>query len=350
MFRPFANPYYAGPRSDHFDGRLFFNPGGRPPAGLRAIVEWRRHGDPVPWPERFDSPYPRDVPPRRVTGDRLRLTHIGHAGFLMQAAGVNVLLDPHWSERCSPFANVGPLRRAEPGIAFDDLPDIDAVCITHSHYDHMDRATLTRLHDRHRPRFVLPLGADRILRGWRRKADAEAFDWYETARVGDGLKLTVWPTHHWSARGVLDRRMTLWASYAFETPAGFVFHVGDTGFNAGRDYRAARETFGPAKLAVLPIGAYDPRSVMAAQHQDPDEAVQAARLLGAERAIGSHWGYWRLTDEAIEDPSRRLAAALERWDHPAERFVAGRPGMVLELPGRIEAPATVPLELEAAKS
>lgn len=323
--------FYRPLRTDHCDGRRFFNPEGLEPPNLRRILEWRLYGKPVLWPERFESPYPRDVPPERVEGRRLRLSHIGHAGFLLQTAGVNILIDPIWSERCSPFSFLGPRRRAEPGIDFDDLPAIDVVCVTHSHYDHMDRPTLMRLNERFRPRFVVPLGLERILKRWSRTTDAEGFDWHERLALADGLAVTFWPTHHWSARGIHDRRRTLWTSFAFETPAGFYYHVGDTGFDGGRRYASAREAFGPARLAVLPIGAYEPRFVMQGQHQDPDEAVLGMEILGAERAVGSHWGYFRLTDEAIDDPPRRLAQALRDRGHPLERFIAARPGFVHEL-------------------
>ncbi len=343
----FTRRYYDGPRSDHFDGTRFFNPGGIEPADLRSILRWRMQGDPAPWPDRFDSPLPKDKPPAVVDGERLRLTYIGHAGFLLQTAGVNILLDPVYSRRCSPFSFLGPKRHADPGIAFDDLPKIDIVCLSHSHYDHLDASTVAALQKRFSPRFVVPLGVDALLRGWHRKIDVEAFDWHDRVGLADGLHVTLDPTHHWSARGILDRRRTLWTSFAFETPAGLFYYVGDTGVHRGTNFIAARQRYGPAKLAVLPIGAYEPRYVMAPQHQEPDEAVRAARFLEAEMAIGSHWGYFKLTDEAVDDPPMRLAAALEKWDHPAPRFVAGRPGLVHELPHRIDAPPVTPLEISA---
>ena len=344
--KPFANPYYRGPASDHFDGKHFFNPGGEMPASLRAIWEWQRSGQRQRWPATVPSPLPLDVPPARVDGDAARMVAVGHASFLLQVGGLNILLDPVWSERCA--APLGPKRFNPPAIRFEDLPAIDVVCVSHSHYDHMDRPTLQRLYDVHRPRFVVPLGCDALVRGFRKDADVSAHDWHERVVLSDAVVVTLDPTHHWSARGIADRRMTLWASFAFETPAGLIYCVGDSGFHGGINYRAARQKFGAPKLAILPIGAYKPRTVMRPQHQDPDEAVRGARFLEAELVMGSHFGTFQLTDEAEEDPVLRLAMALERWNMPADRFLPARPGLVVNLPRGIVSPMPGPLALSEA--
>jgi L-ascorbate metabolism protein UlaG (beta-lactamase superfamily) len=311
------------------------------PASLRQIWEWQRSGQRLTWPVAAPSPFAPDVPPAAVTGEAARMVAVGHASFLLQTGGLNILFDPVWSDRCAP--PVGPKRHNPPGIAFSDLPEIHVVCVSHSHYDHMDRPTLERLFDRHRPRFVVPLGCDRLIRGFRKKADVSAHDWHERVPLSDAIAVTLDPTHHWSARGAFDRRMTLWASFAVETPAGLVYVVGDSGFHGGENYRAARERHGAPKLAVLPIGAYAPRLVMRPQHQDPDEAVRAARFLGAEMSLGSHFGTFQLTDEAVEDPVTRLQAALARWDLSPSRFLPAHPGRVHSLPHRIDAPLPPPL-------
>ena len=315
------------------------------PASLRQIWEWQRSGKRQKWPGKAPSPFAPEVPPPSVTGDAARMVAIGHASFLLQAGGLNILFDPVWSDRCAP--PVGPKRHNAPGIAFDDLPEIDVVCVSHSHYDHMDKPTLQRLHDRHRPRFVAPLGCDTLISGFRKKADVGAHDWHARVQLSNDVAVTLDPTHHWSARGFADRRMTLWASFAVETPAGLVYVVGDSGFHGGENYRAARQRYGAPKLAVLPIGAYDPRSVMQPQHQDPDEAVRAARFLGAEMSLGSHFGTFQLTDEALEDPLQRLQSALERWDLSPRRFLPAHPGRVHSLPHTIDAPLPEPLAATA---
>ncbi|BDA86647.1 membrane protein [Aureimonas sp. SA4125] len=339
--KPFVNPYYTGPVSDHFDGKRFFNPGGEMPASLRQIWEWQRSGQRRKWPLAAPSPFAADIPPPEVTGEAARMVAVGHASFLLQTGGLNILFDPVWSDRCAP--PIGPKRHNVPGIAFDDLPEIHVVCVSHSHYDHMDRPTLERLHDRHGPRFVVPLGCDALIRSFRKTAEVSAHDWHERVALSGDVALTLDPTHHWSARGIADRRMTLWASFAVETPAGLVYVVGDSGFHGGENYRAARLRYGAPKLAVLPIGAYAPRAVMRPQHQDPDEAVRAARFLQAEMSLGSHFGTFQLTDEALEDPVARLGAALARWDVSPARFLPAHPGRVHLLPHAIDAPLPAPL-------
>jgi hypothetical protein len=155
------NPYYRGPVTDHFDGRRFFSPGQPQDNGLTELLRWQFGGGRAPWPAAFPSPF-RDKPPARV--ERLRVALVGHACMLIQVAGLNLLTDPVYAERASPLSFVGPKRVNAPGIAFDDLPPIDAVLITHNHYDHLDTATVTRLWRRDRPRILAPLGNDTIIR------------------------------------------------------------------------------------------------------------------------------------------------------------------------------------------
>ncbi|WP_323022734.1 MBL fold metallo-hydrolase [Pararhodobacter sp.] len=310
-------PYYRGPVSDHFDGTRFFNPGGEAPRGLRDVWRWQREGQRMRWPAKVAiTPV---VPPPTVAD--LSVTMVGHATMLIQTAGLNLLTDPVWSERASPSRLAGPRRVAEPGIRFEDLPKIDAVLLSHNHYDHLDLATLKRL-KAHDPLIITPLGNDALLKGTGLRV--ETADWGESRQVGP-LTLHLEPCHHWSARGIRDRSMALWAAFVIEGPAGKILHIGDTGFDQGRPYRDLPARHGALRLAILPIGAYEPRWFMSPQHQDPDEALQGFRLSGAAYGIGHHWGTFQLTDEGREAPPEALARALHTHAIPAERFRALAP-------------------------
>jgi L-ascorbate metabolism protein UlaG (beta-lactamase superfamily) len=326
--------YYTGPVSDHFDGERFFDAQSVPPRGRRDLLRWlidrKVRRTKAKWPVWAPSPY-ADRPPARVEGAALRLAYVGHASWLLQTAGLNVLLDPVWSKRASPFRFVGPKRVNDPGVGFADLPPIDAVLVSHAHYDHLDIATLARLHAAHRPRIVTPLGNDAIMRSYDPAFAAEAYDWGDRVDLGAGVTATPVGARHWSARTLSDRNMALWASFVIETPSGRIYYVADSGYGDGRHFRAARARHGPFKLAILPIGAYEPRWFMRDQHMNPAEAVQAFMDCGAQFALGHHFGTFQLTDEPIDAPLIALDKALTAAKISDGRFRTLRPGEVWEL-------------------
>jgi L-ascorbate metabolism protein UlaG (beta-lactamase superfamily) len=322
--------YYDGPESDHFDGTRFFDVDGSAPRSLADQWRWWRNGEREKWPSSTPSPY-SDTPPARVGGAEWRISYVGHASLLIQTAGLNILIDPVWSERCSPVRFAGPKRVNAPGIAFAALPPIDVVLVSHCHYDHLDVDTLSLLAATHPARVVTPLGNDTIMKSHDAAIRAEAYDWHQRIALGPNISVTLVPTRHWSARGLTDRNKALWASFVIETPAGRIYHVADSGYGGGRHFRDARDRYGPFRLAVLPIGAYEPRWFMRDMHMNPAESVQALRDCGAAFALGHHYGTFQLTDEAIDAPVRALEAARVEAEVEPERFRILKPGQFWEV-------------------
>lgn len=318
------NPYYQGPVTENFDGLNFTD--GRPVTkGLLDVWKWQTaQREREIFPAHYPAP-PQDKPPATFEG--VRIVHLGHASFLYQVAGLNLLIDPVYAERASPFTFIGPRRVNAPGVAFADLPRIDVVLITHNHYDHLDIETLAQIHRRDRPRMIMPLGNDTIVRARIPDARTEAYDWKARVKLSEAVSVTLAPTYHWSARGAFDRRMALWCSFILESGAARIFHVGDTGYHDGSLYERLGAEYGPFRLAVLPIGAYEPRWFMSDNHMNPDEAVKVMLALKAEQALGHHWGTFQLTDEGIERPPEALKLALAQAGLPEERFRPLRPGL-----------------------
>ena len=319
-----TNRYYRGPRSDHFDGERFFNPGwATTDRSLRDLLRWRLTGERATWPAEVHTA--QVIPTARVEG--LTVTMVGHATLLIQIAGHNVLVDPVWSERASPVQWAGPRRVTVPGIAFDNLPPLDVVLVTHNHYDHLDVPTLQRVWDTHRPRIIAPLGNDTVIHQTAPSIVVETGDWGDVFDAGE-LRIHMHPANHWSARGMRDRRMALWGGFVIETPGKSVYLAGDTGYGDGRIFRDLKQRHSSIDLALLPIGAYEPRWFMKDQHVDPDEAVQIMIDCGARQALGLHWGTFQLTDEARLEPKERLIAAMTRRGLRAESFIALEAGDV----------------------
>ena len=311
--------------SHHRDGRFQNNYIEFEPKGIAALLKWRmeaaRAG--VPKPPQQDTP--RVAPDlaflRTNAGAGAAMvpsvTWIGHASTLIQAGGVNILTDPIFSERASPLGFVGPKRHAAPGLTLAELPHIDAVVISHNHYDHLDAPSVKSLAAQGGgpPLFIVPLGVKAWLAG-AGIANAVELDWWQEARVGL-VEFVLTPVQHWSGRSLTDRMETLWGGYAIFAPHFQIFFAGDTAYS--KDFAdiharfAARHGAGRGfDLALIPIGAYEPRWFMTSQHVDPAEAVQIHRDVAAERSIGIHWGTFQLTDEALDEPPQALARAARQ--------------------------------------
>lgn len=297
------------PKSHNYDGERFFNKNGHYPHSFFTLLKWKWSSTPEVWPESVpNKQYPL---PELAPTDKGIVTFINHATFLLRFQGLTVLTDPVYADRASPMTFAGPKRSRAPGVAFENLPTIDVVIISHNHYDHMDLVTLKMLDEKFHPLFIVPLGNTEILKNEGIQNVQELDWWMETRVKGFGFVLT--PAEHWSARGLTDKNKALWGSFMIIAPeAAFkVYFAGDTGY-AGHFKEIRTLLGGPPDLALLPIGAYEPRWFMKYHHMNPEEAVKAHLDLGAAQSIGMHFGTFQLTDEGIDRPVKDLEVATKK--------------------------------------
>ena len=321
-------------RAHHVPGKGFRNPWpGAAPHGFGDFLRWtlterrrrrRRSGREAARDRRRDPPpseFPREAPSfatPRAAPDVITATWVGHSTFLLQIGGMNVLLDPVWSNRASPVPFAGPRRHTAPGFPLEALPPLDLVLVSHDHYDHLDEPTVRQLLGAHRgARWLAPLGVGSWLERHGAKVVHE-LDWWE--RIGiDSLEITATPAQHFSGRSLTGRNSTLWTGWSIRAgsdgDAPSVFVAGDTG--AHPEFGEIARRLGPFDAAFLPIGAYDPRWFMRPVHMDPEDAVAAygeMRAANGARAltfVAMHWGTFKLTDEPLDEPPVRARAAWE---------------------------------------
>ena len=267
----------------------------------------------TPWPARIDEPPQR---PPGLDGAGAVVTFIGHATFLIQTAAGNILTDPMYSQRAGPLNVFGPRRVRQPAVPFDDLPPISTVLLSHNHYDHCDVRTLAQARGALRSIVVTPLGNGALVRsaGIRR---VEELDWWQDAKTS-ALPITLTPAQHFSARSPFDRNRALWGGFMLVPGGARMFFAGDTAY--APFFRDVRQRLGPIDLALLPIGAYEPRWFMQTVHMNPAEAVQAHLDLEASESVGMHFGTFQLTTEGIDEPLRALEEACRAKNIPPSRF------------------------------
>ena len=251
---------------------------------------------------------------------------IGHSTFLIKKNGVTILTDPIFSERASPFKNIGPKRLIPPAIPLDAIPHIDIVSVSHNHYDHLDIHSLKKISKKHPEAiFLVPAGDEKLLK--RKKINnVYDFDWWESIEH-KGFVITFTPVQHWSKRSLFDRNKSLWGGWFFDHKDYSLYHAGDTGYS--KDFIDTKIKLGSPKYAFIPIGAYDPEWFMAESHVNPEDAVQIMLDLEAEQAFGMHWATFVLTDEDTIEPKKRLEKEIMK--HKDLEFTSVIPGSIINL-------------------
>ena len=333
------NPYFDSAKPHHRPDGFVNSDGSSASKPLSAVLKWmyeRWRDDLPPVPVEYVDGYAGfpvdrpDLPWLKANRTQTAVTWIGHATLLVQMGGINLLTDPHFSERTSAVQWAGPKRRVPLPMQLAELPHIELVLISHNHYDHLDRDTVLALNAQPGgpPLFLVPLGIER----WMQQqgiTNVQSLDWW------DGRKLPAFPeidvdfvpAHHWSSRTPADRNRTLWGGWVVRAPAFSFYFAGDTGYSA--DFAEIGRRFPGLDLAALPVGAYEPRWFMQAQHVNPAEAVRVHQDLGVRRSIGIHWGTFDLTDEPLDAPLGALPQAREAARIAPDAFVLLRHGQTL---------------------
>ena len=279
-------------------------------------IRYPRH--PIPVEARTKADF--QTPP----ASGLRATWMGHAGVLVEIDGLRVLTDPVWSERVSPSTLFGPRRFFPPPIALAELPPIDAVVISHDHYDHLDMQTIRSLAARN-PLFLVPLGVGAHLQTWGIPAtQVRELDWNENVVLGP-VTFTMTPSRHFSGRGVTDREATLWSSWVLAGPRHRVFFCGDSGYFGG--FREIGRAHGPFDLTLISSGAY--ASSWPLIHMTPEEVVQAHVELRGQMLLPIHWGTFNLAFHDWNEPVVRASAAAAAH---GVTIAIPRPGQMVEPP------------------
>jgi L-ascorbate metabolism protein UlaG (beta-lactamase superfamily) len=324
-------------KSDHFDGRRFFNPTQPRRRSFRDYLKLIVDRRPEAWPKKVENK-PNLKLSESLDDAEVAVTFVNHATVLIQFHGYNILTDPVWSKRVSPVSFVGPKRVREPGVPFELLPKIDVVVVSHNHYDHMDSDTLRQLIKRDQPLILVPLGDQKTIEKFGSKSVHE-MDWWEKKKVSDDLEITFTPTQHFSGRSLFTFNKSLWGSYFIDFKGTKIYFGGDAAYSS--HFAEIEKCFGPMDLSFIPIGAYAPRWFMKLVHMNPEEAVQAHLDLKSKKSVGIHFGTFQLTDEKIDQPKIDLAEALKLKNIDAKSFIVLAEGQTEMFHTDKEIPKTV---------
>jgi L-ascorbate metabolism protein UlaG (beta-lactamase superfamily) len=302
--------------SDHCDGTRFFNVYDRTMRGMRDVWRWRRQAVPVAWPTEVHDPR-QPLPPARVDEGQIAVSFIGHATFLVRVGSLGVLTDPVFTSHAGPLGRFGPRRVRPPAFAIDQLPDVRVVLVSHNHYDHLQPKSLRALEQRFAPQFVTGLGLSAYLKrlGLNRVIE---LDWWQRTEDAAGTRITYVPAQHFSRRGLRDTNRSLWGGFVIERRDRSVYYAADSAYCP--HFAEIGRRFPSLDVALMPIGAYEPRWFMNIVHVNPEESVRALHEVGAKHAVAMHFGSFQLTDEGIDEPVEALNRELAKPENSGLDF------------------------------
>lgn len=294
------------------------------PKGFIDFLKWQYKTSRAKWPKSMPITV-TDIPPAKIEDNKIRVSFVGHATFLIQVLGLNILTDPIWSARASPFSFIGPKRVTPAGINFADLPKIDIVLISHNHYDHMDIPTIKKLWQRDKPQIITPLMNDTTLKSHISEIKVTTLDWEENITITNSASIYLEPAQHWSARGLFDRNKSLWGTFIIKTSLGSICFIGDSGYS-NTLFKDIGDKHKNILLSLIPIGAFEPRWFMRKIHMNPEEAVLVHQDLRSKYSIASHFETFQLADDQFDQAAKELAAALIKYKVSSERFITPKAG------------------------
>jgi len=316
---------------NNYDGKRFYNLDYSATHGkFKNFIKWQFNKSKSKWPKWVDNIETKPIA-QIIEGDRLVVTFINHSTVLIQTQGLNILTDPVYSDRVSPFTWVGPKRVKSPGIAFDLLPKIDIILLSHDHYDHLDMKTLLRLHHKFSPKIYSGLKINKILQKGHKDLICHEMGWWDNIEFKEGVKIHFLPAKHWSGRnGFYNHNTSLWGSFTLETKGGNIYFAGDTGY--ANHFSLIKEHFHSFRLSLLPIGAYEPRYFLKDFHTNPEEAVLAHKELNSKYSMAIHYGTFKLSDEEINQPGEDLLTSLASHNIDPNHFRLIKEGDNWEIP------------------
>jgi L-ascorbate metabolism protein UlaG (beta-lactamase superfamily) len=300
------------------------------------LIKWKLTRENPIWPE-----LPKDKPvtknfniPKIVTKDQIMITYVNHSTNLIQMGGKNILTDPIWSSHAGPFGNFGVKRSIYPGVELENLPNIDFILISHSHYDHLDLPSIEELVKRNHPVIITGLGVTRYIDYCKEEPkNCYELNWWENLKIDNSeVSFNFVPAYHWSSRYFLDKNTSLWGGFVIENKQDKVYFAGDTGFSDGEIFKQIKEKYGQINLSLLPIGAYKPDWFFSSMHISPLEAVKIFKILDSKYAIPIHYDTFKLTDDKYDDPLNDLAKAMLDEKVSESKFIILSPGKTIEIP------------------